>query len=140
MKLSIPSSRSRILLLAALTMLAAFSTACTFTSAAPSISVAAEPIYVQQQPTYVVAAPPPRVYHSGSWLYYRNDGYYYSSGPTWVRASSVPHHVVTYHNRPTHVVSRPAHVVGHSRTYVRPAPQPTHVRRTVSPTRTYYRR
>lgn len=128
------STRSRATLLALLVAVGAFATGCTF-STTPNISVAAEPVYVQ--PAHVVvASPPPRVYYSGQWLYYRNDGYYYSSGPSWVRASAVPPHVVHYHSRPAHVVhGRPAHVVTS-----RPAPPPVHVRRTVGPTRTYYRR
>lgn len=52
------------------------------------------------EPTTVVVAhrtAPHRVYHQGRWLYHRGNGYYYMSGPRWVRAHSVPAHVVHFH-------------------------------------------
>jgi hypothetical protein len=109
---------------------------------------------------------PTRVYHNGTWLHYRSDGYYYRSGNSWHTAHSVPSHVHSYHRpgRPTHVVSRtvrPTHVVSHTvrpthvvshpthvvrsgttqgRTTARPSARPSHARRTsrssASPTRT----
>ncbi len=91
------------------------------------------------QPQVAYVAPPPRVYYSGQWLYYRTDGYYYSRSGSWVRASAVPPHVVTYHNRPVHVGAPAPHVV-RTTTYVRPASRPVHVNRTVSNRRTYIRR
>lgn len=149
---------SRIAALAALGLLVMISTACTITPSTTRV-VAGGPQVVY------VDSPPPRVYHSGTWLYYRTDGYYYQSGPTWYRASQVPSHVVHYHSspRPVHVTSsrpvhvssgRPAHVSSSRPVHVqsgrpvhvtsRPAVQTsrpaTHVQRTTSNRRTYIRR
>ena len=91
---------------------------------------------------------PTRVYHNGTWLHYRSDGYYYRSGSSWHVAHAVPTHVHSYHRpgRPTHVTShgaRPTHVVAHpsrpthvrttGRPTARPSARPTRVRRTVRP-------
>lgn len=148
---------SRIAALAALGLLVMISTACTITPSTTRV-VAGGPQVVY------VDSPPPRVYHSGTWLYYRTDGYYYQRGPTWYRASHVPSHVVHYHSssRPVHVTSsrpvhvqssrpvhvqsgRPVHVssrpaVRTSRPAVRTSRPATHVQRTTSNRRTYIRR
>ncbi len=134
------SPATKLYVLGAALLMLLGSTACTFTTTTPSISVAgpvaAAPVVVHSAPT--------RVYHQGSWLYYRTDGYYYSRGTTWVRASSVPTHVVRYHSaRPTHVVrSSPTHVVRSSPTHVRTTYRsaPVHTQRTVTNRRTYHRR
>lgn len=119
-----------LLLTLTLSMLGLFATGCTISATPATVSAAPATTHttvVQQE------VAPARVYHNGRWLYYRTDGYYYSSGSRWVVARSVPTHVTTYHRpgRPTHVVahnSRPTHVVRHGS-------RPTHVQRTVTPTR-----
>ncbi|MFT4703739.1 MAG: hypothetical protein ACI81R_001431 [Bradymonadia bacterium] len=129
------------LLLGALLTLG-ITTGCTIAATPATVTVGAAPTHVVHHTTVA----PARVYHNGSWLYYRTDGYYYSRGNTWHVASTVPTHVHTYHRpgRPAHVVSRsarPTHVVRTSRpTHVRSGPthvvhtgQPVHVNRTVSP-------
>lgn len=138
-----PRTTPFLLLLAALAFGAG---GCTI-AATPNLSAVGPGVST----THVVAyEAPPRVYHSGRWLYYRNDGYYYRTGSSWVVASSVPTHVVRYHrpvhySRPVHYrTSRPAPVhysrPGYSRpTHVRSS-TPTHVGRTVTNRRTYYRR
>lgn len=119
-----------LLLTLALSALGFMATGCTISATPANVSVAPATTH-----TTVVRheVAPARVYHNGQWLYYRTDGYYYSSGSRWVVARSVPSHVTTYHRpgRPTHVVShgsRPTHVVRHGS-------RPTHVQRTVTPTR-----
>lgn len=111
------------------------------------------------------SAPPSRVYYEGTYLHYRNDGYYRYHSGRWSRAAYVPVHVQRYHYaRPTHRsyrhYSRPVHVqrdyshrrtytngrpTGHStrtRTYSRPPSHSTTHRshdRTPTRTRTYTR-
>lgn len=73
------------------------------------------------------SAPPSRVYYDGSYLHYRNDGYYRYRSGSWQRASYVPVHVQRYHySRPTYrSYSRPVHVqrdYSHRRTYTNGRP------------------
>jgi len=124
-----------LLLTLSLAVLGMLTMGCTIAATPATVSVAPAPA-----PTTVVhhTVAPARVYHNGSWLYYRTDGYYYSHGGHWVAARSVPTHVTTYHRpgRPTHVVthqSRPTHVVRTSPS------RTTHVQRTVSPRSTTVR-
>jgi hypothetical protein len=148
----------RPLVLAALfSMMALGAMGCTIATHPAQISVGPA---VQTQVVYQTA--PTRVYHNGSWLHYRTDGYYYRSGSTWHVANTVPTHVYSYHRpgRPVHVTShsarpsrvvhttrpthvrpthaRPTHVVHsprptHVQTTTRPAPRPTHVRSSSRP-------
>jgi hypothetical protein len=46
----------------------------------------------------VMVSAPERVYHDGSWLYYRGDGYYYYDDGAWIVAHSVPSTVGHYHH------------------------------------------
>jgi hypothetical protein len=129
-----------LLLTLSLAVLGMLTMGCTIAATPATVSVAPAP--VQTTVVHQTVAPA-RVYHNGSWLYYRTDGYYYSSHGRWVAARSVPTHVTTYHRpgRPTHVVthqSRPTHVVRTAPSrpthVVRTAPsRTTHVQRTVSP-------
>ena len=122
---------SRILLLVGLLAGLAIATGCTVHTTPSSMSIAPSS---RPAPTVLVSNPPPaRVYHSGRWLHYRNDGYYYHARSSWVRAGSVPVHVRRYH-RPAHVRTAPTHV---RRTV---APSRTHHSRTVTNRRTYIRR
>ena len=91
-------SLSLIVMTAALAVFGAVG--CTIHASTPSAVVVAP----APPPPHavVVTAPPARVYHSGHWLHYRSDGYYYYHGGAWVVATSVPTHVARYH-RPAHV-------------------------------------
>lgn len=127
---------AKILLLVGLLAGTLVVTGCTITTTPAAVSIA------PTAPAVVVHADAPtRVYHSGRWLHYRSDGYYYSSGSSWVRATTVPTHVTRYH-RPTHVSrtvsARPTHV-RRTVTTSRPA-RTVHTGRTVSNRRTYVRR
>ena len=141
-----PMNTQRPLLLAAVfAVMAVGAMGCTIATHPAQISVGPA-----VHTTHVVHhTAPTRVYHNGTWLHYRSDGYYYRSGSSWHVARTVPTHVHTYHRpgRPAHVVShsaRPTHVVSHgarpthvrttSRPAARPAARPTHVRRTVRST------
>lgn len=131
----------RPLLLAALfSLMALGAMGCTIATHPAQISVgpAVHTTHVVHQTA------PTRVYHNGSWLHYRTDGYYYRSGSSWHVAHSVPTHVHSYHRpgRPvhvtTHTAARPTHVVHtarptHVRTTTRPVARPTHVRTTTRP-------
>lgn len=55
---------------------------------------------VDPAPTAVVVTQrtaPWRVHHQGRYLYYRSNGYYHWRSGRWVRANSVPSHVVHFH-------------------------------------------
>ncbi len=130
----------RPLLLAALfSLMALGAMGCTIATHPAQVSVgpAVHTTHVVHQTA------PTRVYHNGSWLHYRTDGYYYRYGSTWHVAHTVPTHVQTYHRpgRPVHVTThtaRPTHVVHtprpvHVHTTSRPVARPTHVRTTSRP-------
>ncbi len=133
------------LLIALFAVLSFGAMGCTIAATPHSLSYAGPAVAVQS--TRVVHTAPARVYHSGQWLHYRSDGYYYRSGSTWVVASSVPTHVGHYHRpvhyrttTPTHYrTSGPTHVRTSGPTHVRTS-RPVHVQRTTSNRRTYYRR
>lgn len=132
-----------LLTLSLFAALALGATGCTIAATPATLSVAPAPTtHVVHHTTYA----PARVYHSGQWLHYRSDGYYYHRHGSWVAAPSVPSHVVSYHRpgRPVHVTTqyapRPTHVHYQSRPTYHRSSGPVHVQRSVSERRTYYRR
>lgn len=82
-------TKTWLIILASTVALLTLTAGCTHQSPYASASVA-----------YTAStAPPARVYYNGSYLHYRNDGYYAYRGGSWYRAPAVPSYVHRYHYR-----------------------------------------